>query len=223
MQNYGKLVGLNREWETPSSRRERRHKRPSSQTSPQHMTWNEFQSETGLDAEVIFAVVRDPLTRIRSAYLHQQTGPIPLRRLFARSCSFGVWVRITLRAAKQNPHVFDAHVRPQTDFFPENTHIFRLEEGLERVSVWLQEQAPLEQPPTVPHSLPVKKSGRVPSALSPKELTMIIGYYAEDYRRLGYDKPLVDPASPTLLDGLKNCVAVVASRVILGLHNRARI
>ncbi|APX14366.1 sulfotransferase family 2 domain-containing protein [Tateyamaria omphalii] len=138
-----------------------------------------------------FAVVRDPVDRLRSAFQVQRDviGRIP------RKTSFGAWLTTVEDAHASKPWYLDNHARPMDDLVPEEAVIFRLEDGLEPVVAWLDAQAGNADGPRqigtqntradifasrtqdLPPRPPVRKADRV----------AVARIFARDYARFGYD------------------------------------
>ena len=177
--------------------------------SPQHLVWADAEKLLGTRPDVVFALVRDPAARMASEYRWQRRhrrGTWAGRVL--AFLPFGVWLRLMLSVARRNPHAFDNHFRPQSEFVPEGAEVFHLENGLGSVAAWLSEvTGEALAGSDLPHAIP---SGAGP-ACSPACLGLIAGVFAEDYARFGYRRP-VDSAPVARREGLgfRLLVALVA-------------
>lgn len=159
--------------------------------SPQHLIWEDAQRAFPKAPDTVFAVVRDPLSRIISEYHYQRrarrgTGT---GRAIAH-LPFGVWLRLMLMLARQNPYAFDNHLRPQGDFVPRTARVFRLEAGLSAVARWLLAETGAHLRGEAPHEL--KQGGGSDIRLYSGDIRLIRTAFAEDYARFGYAPP--DPA-----------------------------
>ncbi|MEQ9694239.1 sulfotransferase family 2 domain-containing protein [Shimia sp. SDUM112013] len=158
-------------------------------TSPQHIRWRNLYQLFPRDwIESSFAVVRDPLARLKSAYHFQKEAlkSIPEDRTFED------WFKLRLAGIKQNAFFDDNHLVPQTHIVPPDARVFRLEDGLDGVVDYLDaiEGAPNGPRTVKTHNARAKGSTgkrRDPAdGLSPEFLALIEETYAEDYTRFGY-------------------------------------
>lgn len=87
--------------------------------------------------DAAFAVVRDPVARIVSAYKFQKL----VEGLIAPKTFFDEWVLGLDRAAIERPFAFDNHLLPMHHLVPEGARIFRLEDGFGPVIAYLRDLA----------------------------------------------------------------------------------
>lgn len=164
--------------------------------SPQHLIWDDARRALPRAPDAVFAVVRDPVSRMASEYRWQKRGRRGTRlgRMLA-FLPFAAWLRLMLAAAARNPHVFDNHFRPQSCFVPEGATVFRLENGLEPVMDWLDNTlGDSDRPARVPHAIPTGAGNRIAAP----EVALIGRVFAADYARFGYAPPGPAPARPIL-------------------------
>lgn len=108
------------------------HKMPNSMNhlrrcSPQHMHAEMLERHFLIDKfDLIFTVVRNPYDRIRSEYV-MRYGYLSDRKLMT---PFSDWIVQTFEKYRQNPYIYDNHIRPQTEFITRKCHIFHMEEGI---------------------------------------------------------------------------------------------
>ena len=149
-----------------------------SRTSPQHVGRKTLKRlfPPGFFA-ASFAVVRHPVDRILAVYAFQRDveGEIP------EATSFDEWLEDIALRMEDEPWVFDNAVRPMSELVPEDARVFRLEDGLEAVTAWLDGLAGEEGPALAPD--PVR--GRLPEP-SAFDLDRIAELYAGDFARFGY-------------------------------------
>ena len=172
--------------------------------SPQHLIWADAAVRLPKPPDAIFAVVRDPVSRMASEYRWQRTGHCqrPLGKLLAH-LPFSVWLRLMLAVAKRAPYAFDNHLRPQADFIPERAQVFRLEDGLEPVVRWLAETtSEVIAEDRFPHAIATGPEQRI----APADRALIAQVFAEDYARFGYAPVMARPKAG-LTDGLAACLA----------------
>jgi len=137
------------------------------------------------DLDFSFAVVRNPLTRLQSEYRYQ-TGVSRLSRL-----GFSTWLRVMIAAARLEPRIYENHIRPQVDLVPDNTEIFRLEDGFDDMIARLDEVTESAAPSeAVRHLL---KRERKDIALHRQDVELLASFYADDFEHFGYDLP--DPSA----------------------------
>ena len=173
--------------------------------SPQHLIWDDAADRLPRVPDAVFAVVRDPVTRMASEQRWQRQRR---RGTWAGKAlaylPFSIWLRVMLKTARRTPHAFDNHFRPQADFVPEEACIFRLEDGLDRVARWLTEMAGEGPNNTrLPHAIPTGPEHRIGS----RERTLIAQAFAADYARFGYARSAGPTRPPGPADHLATTVA----------------
>lgn len=156
---------------------------------PTHMTAYDLIEILPDHIDHQFTVVRDPVERVLSQYRFQSNNGNRLARL-----SFATWLQIMRRCLELDPRCFDNHLRPQTDFVPEETVVFRLEDGLEPVTRWLDDVTGQPAPDITPGHI-LKAPDRAVT-LTVRDLSTIETMYAADYDRFDYA-----PRSPEGLPG----------------------
>ncbi|APZ53469.1 Sulfotransferase family protein [Salipiger abyssi] len=157
-------------------------------TSPQHIRWRDLYQLVPRDwIETSFAVVRDPLARLKSAYHFQREAlkTIPADR------SFEDWFRLRLPGLKAGNYFDDNHLVPQSKIVPPDAKVFRLEDGLDRIVGYLDALEGAETGPRTitPQNVRAKAGGDKPAPaafLAPDLVAQIQDVYAEDYERFGY-------------------------------------
>ena len=173
--------------------------------SPQHLTWADTRAVLPRTPDAVFALVRDPAARMVSEHRWQRRRRRGTRAGRALAyLPFSLWLRLMLATARINPHAFDNHLRPQTDFVPEGASVFRLEDGLRPVLDWLGRTtgAPLPAPP---HAL-AGGTGRG-ARPGPADLARIAADHATDYARFGYPLPAGPAPRRDALDRLAGALA----------------
>ena len=172
--------------------------------SPQHLTWADAQDVLPRAPDAVFALVREPAARMASEYRWQRRHRRGTRagRLLAH-LPFSFWLRLMLQTARRNPHAFDNHLRPQSDFIPEGAVVFRLEDGLEPALAWLGAMTDTCLAGPAPHAL--VGGGGVP--VGEGDLKRIVAAFEADYMRFGYPRPAGPPDRRDLLDRLAMALA----------------
>ncbi|WP_240672133.1 sulfotransferase family 2 domain-containing protein [Tropicibacter alexandrii] len=166
-------------------------------SSPQHVPFRVLETLLGPGFFALsFTVVRHPATRFLSAYEHQATiGGIPQRmRPEKLLAALPGW------SDKQH-FATDNHFRPAVEIAPAQAVFFRLEEGFDAMSAWLDGLEGQSHPDlAVQHENSRKKvqkkqptlnrllHGKVTRPkLTPELAERIHAVYAPDYARFGYD------------------------------------
>lgn len=156
-----------------------------SRTSPQHIDWTSAQQIFPPDFFVAaFAVVRHPVARAASAYRFQ----VQTEKSVSAEVPFADWLRSQSRALRDDPFVDDNHLRPQSDFIPDDCAIFHLEYGLDAIIPWLDSvSGDNAGPRSVSHD---NKSavGDSKARFEPDsaDIALICEIYAADFERFAY-------------------------------------
>lgn len=169
-----------------------------SRTSPQHIDAYTFDRffDPALFADS-FAVVRHPVSRLKSAYLYAQ------RYRKMRWIGFEAWLRALPRQLKRDPFVHDNHWRPMTDLVPSWVEtILHLENGDGPIIAYLDgiagnsegdrvlPRAEVFRP--VPPSTTLKgklvRRFRVPvmPEIDERICRLVFDLFPQDYERFGY-------------------------------------
>ncbi|MEQ8897464.1 MAG: sulfotransferase family 2 domain-containing protein [Roseovarius sp.] len=133
-----------------------------------------------------FAVVRHPVTRLRSAYDYQLTG----EKTVPEGMDINAWFLDWVAQRDEMPFRYDNHPRPAADLVPPGATVFRLEDGLQGVVAHLDGLAGnSDGPRKLPHEN--KSRGGVSYAagqapLSDEALGVMEKVYATDFARFGY-------------------------------------
>lgn len=159
-------------------------------TSPQHEHATVLESTFRIDDfDAVFCFVREPIARMRSEFVwrHRHSD-----RADASGLAFESWVRATFRAARRDPWLYDNHIRPQVEFVIDGAHVLRMEDGIEEGIARMADATGLTLPAAVPRSHAARKTWKIrPRDVEVNEAAaqLIADFYAEDYRRLGYERP----------------------------------
>jgi len=178
-------------------------------SSPQHVDWESL----GLLIppgwfESSFAVVRHPLTRLRSAFDYQLTG----ERSVPEGTDINDWFLDWVEGRAKMPFRYDNHPRPAAELVPPDATVFRLEEGLQPLVAHLDRLAGNTNGPRKIAHRNQSRGGRHYAArqtpLSDETLGLIARVYARDFERFGYAckdtigdgpaRPLPSPKKPLL-------------------------
>lgn len=155
-------------------------------TSPQHIPAETLDRIIPRDwLASSFAVVRHPVRRLISAFYYARDK----NRFLPLATEFDAWFAEAATWIARDPFRMDGHFAPQASFVPEDSRIFRLEEGLEAVIAYLDA---LSGQSDGPRAMPAMNIGRwrgEEESLTPKPetLALIQKVYAQDFDRFGYD------------------------------------
>ncbi|MFT5082676.1 MAG: hypothetical protein ACI9Y1_000703 [Lentisphaeria bacterium] len=178
--------------------------------SVSHMSAADLTTLLPPNLDYAFAIVRDPLNRLKSEYGFQ-SGISRASRL-----GFSTWLKVVLGAASQDPRIYENHIRPQIDLLPEGAEVFKLEDGLDNIIPRLDEISGTVFPEsTVGHLL---KRTSSPIKVTKQDVEATIKFYAADYEH--FDYPLPDPQSfpNDPLNGLRSIIAAPLSRAVVSRH-----
>lgn len=191
--------------------------------SPQHYTWQDAARVLPRSPDAAFAVVRDPVARLISEYRYQRTERRAGRLAgLLRKLGFSSWLCLMAEVHARNPYAFDNHFRPQTEFVPNGARVFRLEDGLGQVGVWLCAQAGEAGPVAMPHELKARGHGPAVQPMR-QDLELIIRWYSEDFGRFGYRLPELPGAPEDRHRAGRRAFARAAAPIVDALYRRGRI
>lgn len=150
--------------------------------------------------DAVFAVVRDPVPRLVSAYKFQKL----VEGLIPPEANFDEWVLGLDRAAIERRFTFDNHLLPMHRLVPEEARIFRLEEGLGPVIDYLRGLAGPDAalPDTV---APLNVMAARLRWMKVEDEAVVVGdaarrhiaeLYREDFERFGYAAPISAEPGP---------------------------
>ncbi|WP_223427223.1 sulfotransferase family 2 domain-containing protein [Tateyamaria pelophila] len=154
---------------------------------PQHMP-EEVRRDLLPDSlfDGMFAALRHPATRLRSAFLFKRDvdKALPAQPPFHR------WIETVPRSLALNPYTLHGHLRPMTKCVPQATATFRIEDGLDAVVQWLDAQVGTQDGPhqITPANVLSQRLGTQPDTvkLTPSILNTITTLYAADFDRFAY-------------------------------------
>ena len=133
-----------------------------------------------------FLVVRDPIARFRSEYLHRTRDltPPPIHASAVED-----WAERAFAAYEADPYVYDNHLRPQAEFALEDAAIYRLEDGFDHAVADLERRlgCPIHRDVSRGQDS-LSKSGVSSSAveISARLERLLRERYAADFEMFGY-------------------------------------
>jgi len=217
-ERFGPLAWLDRYWELRW--KDGGCREAGLRVSPQHLAAEDALRLLPGPSDWSFALVRDPVARIVSEYRFQARAPGRRRRL--AELGFSSWLRSVVALARREPTIFDNHIRPQSDLVPEDAEIFRLEDGFAPLIARLDAVTGTIAPALeVGHAL--KSDAGASVALRGPDLALIAEFYAVDYDRFGYRRPVpaTGPADPLAL--LRGLAAAVMAPAMLPMWRGGRL
>ncbi len=164
-------------------------------SSPQHLDVESFGRLFPADFfDEVFAVVRDPVPRLVSAYKFQKL----VEGLIPPETSFDAWALGLDRATIGQRFTLDNHLLPMHRLVPEGARIFRMESGLGAVIDYLRGLAapgaalPDHVEPVNVLSVRLDWMGATdePVTVGDEARRHIADLYREDYERFGYPLPV---------------------------------
>ncbi|WP_084104993.1 sulfotransferase family 2 domain-containing protein [Demequina sp. NBRC 110056] len=158
--------------------------------SPQHTHAADLERIFRIDQfDAVFSFVRDPLARMRSEYVWRKRKQ---ESIDASGKAFEKWLRSTFRRTLNDPWLHDNHMRPQVEFMVTGARNLRVEDGIAAGLAHLADLTGLN----LPRSVPRAHRGADVTGVRPADIEVtaraarLVGeFYAEDYRRLGYERP----------------------------------
>ena len=181
---FGSLGFIDRDFDSlPSSQRWTR-------TSAQHIKVENLERlfPSGF-FDASFAVVRHPVDRLISEYHYQRD----YLKVINKNTIFSTWLSDFEQALKEDPLIYDGHVRPMVDMVPSNATVFRLEDGLDQVVSYLDELAGAVEE-TIPMKRLLVRNTAIPKVLpNENDIATIERIYAHDFERFGYDRKTLSP------------------------------
>lgn len=153
--------------------------------SPQHMHGSLLKQTFHLDRfDLVFMVVRHPMDRFRSELAMQSHD-----NLRASQAVVDRAANDALDAYSADPHAFDNHLLPQSDFDVEGCVVYRLEDGLDilrkdlmkRLDIRLTRRVPWER-----RRREIAGIGTDTIFFSHETQERIRSVYADDFQRYGY-------------------------------------
>lgn len=177
-----------------------------SRTSPQHISADEFETFfSGNFVDHKMSVVRHPVSRVVSIFKWLRTTQKNVEP------DFDKWLDQALSEVQADPWCHDGHLECQVEFVPSGSQVFRLEEGLERVSKHIDNLLGEER-------LDIRMSHSHKSTVDLKQITskarrLIEIHYAEDFDRFKYAlRPLYAVGSPAVHADLRITLLSPANR-----------
>ena len=154
---------------------------------PQHMP--EFVRQTLLPDSLfdgLFATVRHPLTRLRSAFLFQRE----VEKAIPSDTPFSSWIDTLPSSLAHSPYALHRHMRPMVETVPTTATVFRVEDGLNGLVTWLDQMAGSEDGPRqigTANRLQDRLSDDIPDIpFTDTVIDKVASIYAADYERFDY-------------------------------------
>lgn len=165
------------------------------------------------DLDAFFAVVRSPLKRMISEFKFQSGHGKSIPSRFG----FSTWLRIMMRCVDLDKRVYRNHIRTQKEMTPEESKIFKMEDGFDPVIAWLDEITGTTSELEVGHHL---KSVSKPVTLYRSDVELIQKYYAEDYDSFGYTRESLSEYQEDRWVPLRNLIGWVLGTIVVYRQRR---
>jgi hypothetical protein len=162
-------------------------------TSPQHIDRETLERLLPADLFLArFAVVRHPVSRLQSVFLHNRdgSGDIPVDMTFEK------WIADLPNLRREQSGYLDNHSLPINDFVPDDAQVFKLEDGMALVERWLDglEGSTSSRSIKTVHSRDqvLAKRGKpvTPHVVTDAARALIEDLFAVDYARFGYGRSI---------------------------------
>lgn len=159
-----------------------------SRTSPQHIDAESLGRlfPAGF-FDATFTIVRHPVPRLVSAYHFQ----LEVEKTISERALFSEWLEDIVELRRENPFLYDNHVRPMTEIVPEGAKVFHMEHGLDGLIPWFDA---VTGETAGPRAIPkINEKGAYTEARTERvrptdsDLARIAELYAADFARFGYD------------------------------------
>lgn len=182
---------------------------------PVHFTAEDIGCCVDIDTiDYAFAIVREPVQRLMSEYRYQTN----ISR--ASRMSFSTWAHLMIETARREPRIYNNHLRPQVDFIPERADAFRLEEGfdplIEKLDAVLGAPGPKQRVPII------NVSPKIPISVSQQVVDLVANFYAEDYEKFSYPRPVNEPGGARSLSRMAAAKALAPALVAWQRHSWTR-
>ena len=159
-----------------------------SKTSPQHID-TESLSRLFPDGffDATFTIVRHPVPRLVSAFHFQRD----VEKSISAQILFSDWLEDINELRRENPFLYDNHVRPMVEIVPEGAQVFYMEHGLDELIIWFDQITGDKGGPRAIPKLNEKdahastKTERVRPTQA--DIERIAELYPADFTRFGYD------------------------------------
>lgn len=168
-----------------------------SRTSPQHVdrdSLGRLFPDGFFDAA--FTIVRHPVDRIVSAFHFQRE----LELSIPAETSFSEWLQDLPDRMKEDPFVFDNHVRPMDDIVPDGAAVFHMEHGLDALVPWCDAlTGACDGPRAVPRINERGDYAKVRTEVTrpdARDMELIGQIYGRDFARFGYAPDRKAPEAP---------------------------
>lgn len=153
--------------------------------TPQHFGYDTVSKLIGdfEESEIFkFAIVRDPYERLVSEFFYRvKLGHLKLGRCPERF--FSCWVVDTLKNAKNNPHLLDNHIRPQSYFTSSDVSIYKFEDGFKEILHDVSQNIGVVPPETIDSHKVGTKKGVI---WTNSAIKMVQEHYELDFIKFSY-------------------------------------
>lgn len=157
--------------------------------SPQHMHADLLRAIVRPERfNHVVTIIREPLSRLKSEYAWQVMQGIT-------SLSPKKWIEYVFAEFRNDPFIYDNHIRPQSEFILENSTVFKLEENgielaLNRVSPDPGKQSIAKRFFSTKEKKHLKKTNKSTQLHEDfdEKIKQITDFYGSDYDVLNYTK-----------------------------------
>ena len=155
-------------------------------SSPQHMHAEMLNALLKISSfDLVFMIVRNPIERIKSEFKWRKKY-----NMIDQKISYENWLTKTLRRYYKNNYIYGNHIRPQHEFELPEAKIFKMENGLEKIPIWIEKELNISFSNSE-MTTSMKSQGNIPNKLSFKlnDITKneLSKFYSVDMQRYNYN------------------------------------
>jgi len=151
---------------------------------PEHFTWSDCSALFAKGYfNYSFGVIRNPYDRIESEY--RMRSILNSQGLWGATPRFSIWLANSIQQARRDSQILANHFRPQADFLGSGVHVFRYEDGLDKVVDHVGQQTGIPLVLPTERHLSSEKYGRT-IQWEAQDIHLVNEFYRADFEQLGY-------------------------------------
>ncbi len=152
---------------------------------PEHFTWSDCAALFPQGYfDYSFTVIRNPYDRIESEY--RMRAILNSQGLWGASPRFSIWLANSIQQSGRDRQMLANHFRPQADFLGSGVHVFRYEDGLEKIVNHVGQQTGMSLVLPEERHLSGAKFGKT-IHWEAQDIHLVNEFYRSDFERLGYE------------------------------------
>lgn len=159
---------------------------PALRCTPQHLRLSDFRQLFGDGYfDHVVMTVRDPFRRIESEY--RLRAAIAGQGFWKESPDFSFWLEQSLDRARNEPFLFDNHLRPQWQFGGTGVEVLRFEDGMSAILGRIAAILGVAPPADVPHENAAPSVEGLKVDWDEVDRIRVAETYARDFTQFGYE------------------------------------